>query len=88
MRSSTQSRIKSAQEAAYLIQVAKCVREQRQAKGMSRRELAEIADVSERYVAQIESAGGNVSILVLRRLARALNVPIERLLPDDAAPRS
>ncbi len=80
--------MKSAQEATFLRQVAKCIREQRQAKGMSRREVAEAADVSDRYVAQLESSGGNVSILVLRKLAHALDVPMERLLPDDLPPCS
>lgn len=79
--------MKSAEEATYLRQVAKCIREQRRAKGMSRREVAEAAGVSDRYVTQLESGGGNVSILVLRRLARALEVPMQRLLPDEL-PRS
>jgi XRE family aerobic/anaerobic benzoate catabolism transcriptional regulator len=47
---------------------------------MSRRELAEAAGVSDRYLTQLESGRGNVSILLLRRLARALDVPVERLL--------
>jgi XRE family aerobic/anaerobic benzoate catabolism transcriptional regulator len=75
--------MKSAQEATYLRQVAKCIREQRQAKGMSRRQVAESTGISDRYVAQLESGGGNVSILLLRKLAHALDVPMERLLPDD-----
>jgi XRE family aerobic/anaerobic benzoate catabolism transcriptional regulator len=80
--------MKSADEATFLRQVAKCIRERRHAKGLSRRELAEAAGVSDRYVSQLESGGGNMSILVLRKLARALDVPIVRLLPDDPAPRS
>jgi XRE family transcriptional regulator, aerobic/anaerobic benzoate catabolism transcriptional regulator len=87
MRASKPSR-KGAPEATYLRHVAARIREQRQQKGMSRRELSEAAGVSDRYVTQLESGRGNVSILLLRKLARALNVPIERLLPDDAPPRS
>jgi XRE family transcriptional regulator, aerobic/anaerobic benzoate catabolism transcriptional regulator len=75
--------VRGAQDETYLGHVAQRIREQRQAKGMSRRELAEAASLSDRYVAQIESGGGNVSILVLRKLARALDVPIARLLPDE-----
>lgn len=77
-----------AQEATYLRCVAERIREQRQAKGLSRHELAEAAALSDRYVAQLESGQANVSILVLRKLARALDVPMERLLPDDSPPRS
>jgi XRE family aerobic/anaerobic benzoate catabolism transcriptional regulator len=55
---------------------------------MSRRDLAEAAGVSDRYVAQLESGRGNMSILLLRRLAHALDIPLERLLPDDAPPPS
>lgn len=83
MRSSKPSPRKGAQEATYLRDVAERIREQRQAKGMSRRELAEAADISDRYVTQLERGKGNVSILLLRKLARALDIPIERLLPDD-----
>jgi XRE family transcriptional regulator, aerobic/anaerobic benzoate catabolism transcriptional regulator len=75
--------MRGAQDETYLRYVAERVREQRRARGMSRRELAETAGVSDRYVAQIESGRGNVSILVLRKLARALDVPMEHLLPQS-----
>ena len=75
--------MRGAQDETYLRYVAERVREQRQARGMSRRELAETAGVSDRYVAQIETGRGNVSILVLRKLARALDVPMEHLLPQS-----
>jgi XRE family transcriptional regulator, aerobic/anaerobic benzoate catabolism transcriptional regulator len=77
--------MKDAREATYLRHVAERIREHRQAKGISRRELAEAAGVSDRYVAQLESGRGNVTILLLRKIARALEVPMERLLPDDTS---
>jgi len=55
---------------------------------MSRRELAEAAGVSERYVTELELGRGNSTILLLRKLARALDIPIERLLADDAPQQS
>lgn len=85
-RSSNPSRMKDAQEATYLRHVAKRIREHRQAKGISRRELAEAAELSERYVTQLESGKGNVTILLLRKIARALDVSMERLLRDDTSP--
>jgi XRE family aerobic/anaerobic benzoate catabolism transcriptional regulator len=39
---------------------------------MSRRELARISGVSERYIAQIESGRGNVSIVLLLRISQAV----------------
>ena len=39
---------------------------------MSRRELARRSGVSERYIAQIEAGKGNVSIVLLLRIAHAV----------------
>ena len=39
---------------------------------MSRRELARRSRVSERYIAQIEAGKGNVSIVLLLRIAHAI----------------
>jgi transcriptional regulator with XRE-family HTH domain len=47
---------------------------------MSRRELARQSGISERYVAQIEAGKGNVSIVLLLRIAYAI-----RRAQDDAA---
>jgi XRE family aerobic/anaerobic benzoate catabolism transcriptional regulator len=55
---------------------------------MSRRVLAEAAGLSDRYLTYLESGQGNVTILVSRRLAHALNVPVEHLLADETPPRS
>ena len=38
-------------------------------RGMSRRELARLSGLSERYVAQIEAGRGNVSIVRLLRIS-------------------
>ncbi len=46
---------------------------------MSRRELARQSGISERYVAQIEAGKGNVSIVLLLRIAYAI-----RRAQDDA----
>lgn len=53
---------------------------------MSRKLLARTAGISERYIAQLESGSGNVSINLLRRIARATGVQLEELvteLPDQ-----
>jgi XRE family aerobic/anaerobic benzoate catabolism transcriptional regulator len=48
------------------------VREMRSLCGMSRKELARLSCISERYVAQIEAGKGNVSIVLLLRIAYAI----------------
>ena len=56
-------------ESEFLAQLGSRVREMRALQGMSRRELAHRAGLSERYVAQIEAGKGNVSIVRLLRIA-------------------
>ena len=56
-------------ESEFLRQLGDRVRATRALRGMSRRELAQRANLSERYVAQIEAGKGNVSIVKLLRIA-------------------
>ncbi|MGO9591229.1 MAG: helix-turn-helix transcriptional regulator [Candidatus Acidiferrales bacterium] len=62
------------------------VRQARARRGMTRKQLARDSGVSERYLAQIESGNGNISVLVLRRLAKALGMSVEVLLVEDREP--
>ena len=50
---------------------------------MSRRLLAQHAGISERYLTQLESGKGNVSVLLLRHIADALGLPLARLFEDE-----
>jgi XRE family aerobic/anaerobic benzoate catabolism transcriptional regulator len=50
---------------------------------MTRRVLAADADVSERYLAQLESGAANPSVAVLRRIADAMALPLVDLVADD-----
>ena len=70
----------------YLSLLGKRVRAARQARTLSRKQLAEFAEVSERYLAQLESGSGNASMLILRRIAAALRVPMAELLAEDRSP--
>jgi len=56
------------------------LRDLRARRGMSRRLLARDAGLSERYLAQLEGGTGNPSLLVLRSLAAALDVPLATVL--------
>ena len=62
------------------------VRQTRARRGMTRKQLARDSGVSERYLAQIEAGQGNISVLVLRQLAKALNVSVDVLLIEDPEP--
>jgi XRE family transcriptional regulator, aerobic/anaerobic benzoate catabolism transcriptional regulator len=53
---------------------------------MTRKMLARDSAVSERYLAQIETGKGNISVLVLRRLAKALNISVDSLLFEGPEP--
>jgi XRE family transcriptional regulator, aerobic/anaerobic benzoate catabolism transcriptional regulator len=72
----------AAVEEAYLMTVGQRVRSERQRLGLSRRALAESSGVSERYLAELERGAGNASLLVLRQVARALNVRVEYLASE------
>ena len=63
-------------------QIASKVRQARSNVHMSRRVLAEKSGVSQRYLAQLESAEGNISIALLLRVAMALDLQLEWLLKD------
>lgn len=52
-------------------------------RGMTRRILAQEANVSERHLANLESGTGNVSILVLAQVAQALDCSLAELLGDE-----
>ncbi len=70
-------------ENGFLAALGARVREQRERRGLARRVLAANAEVSERYLAQLESGSGNVSIVLLRRIALALGVGLGELVDDD-----
>ena len=59
------------------------IRGERARRGMSRKLLADHARISERYLTQLESGKGNVSVLLLRHIAAALGVPLARLVEDE-----
>lgn len=73
-------------ERAYLTVLGERVRGLRALRGMTRKILARDSGVSERYLAQLESGQGNVSILLLRQLAQALDTPLEALVRDGPEP--
>src|SRR6185312_14599702 len=64
----------------FLGSLGRRVREAREQRGMARKALSREADVSERYLAQLEAGEGNASIVLLRRIAAALGIRLVDLL--------
>jgi len=71
-------------EEEFLLAFGKRVREIRSRRAMTRKMVAREAGVSERHLAQIEAGEGNVSIVLLRRVAFALNTPLVDFFAPDA----
>src|SRR5471030_1259902 len=71
---------------AYLLRLGERVRTLRNQRGMTRKALAQHAKVSERYLAQLEAGLGNCSIVLLRRIARAIGLPVTQLVHEGAEP--
>ncbi|MBV8518107.1 MAG: helix-turn-helix transcriptional regulator [Acidobacteria bacterium] len=69
---------------AFLRTFGERIRAERARRGMSRKLLADHARMSERYITQIESGKGNISILLLRQVAAALGLPLSRLVEDES----
>jgi XRE family transcriptional regulator, aerobic/anaerobic benzoate catabolism transcriptional regulator len=69
-------------DTAFAGEVGRMVRLGRAKHGMSRRQLAQESGTSERYLAQIESGAGNPSVLVMRAIADALEIPLFEMLPQ------
>ena len=68
---------------AYLARVGARLRHVRALRGMTQRLLAARSGVSERQIALLEGGAGNISILLLRRLARALGTDVAALVAEQ-----
>lgn len=72
----------------YLRALGEHIRDLRVRRGMTRAILARDSGVSVRYLAQLESGQGNISILRLRQVALAMAMPLEEIIrvgPEPAA---
>jgi XRE family aerobic/anaerobic benzoate catabolism transcriptional regulator len=70
-----------ASEAHFLRTLGERVRTMRGLRGMSRKVLSSASGLSERYIAQLEAGQGNVSIVLLRRVAAAMAAHLEDIIP-------
>ena len=67
----------------FLISLGSRVRDLRSRCGLSRKALALQSEVSERHLAQLETGEGNISVLLLRRIASALGVSLDELFAPN-----
>jgi len=68
----------------FLSSLGRRVRELRNRRGMTRKQVSREADVSERHLAQLEAGEGNISVLLLQRIAEALHVPLAGLFAPQS----
>jgi XRE family transcriptional regulator, aerobic/anaerobic benzoate catabolism transcriptional regulator len=74
------------EQRATLAELGARVRAWRARRGMTRKQLAADSGLSERFLADVETGKGNVSINSLEAAARALNITIIDLLQDAPRP--
>ncbi len=69
----------------FLAALGERVKLLRARRGLTRKTLAQLADVSERHVANVESGVGNASIQFLRQLCSVLNCSLAEMTGDETA---
>jgi XRE family aerobic/anaerobic benzoate catabolism transcriptional regulator len=82
-KASAAQQLAPTREDDFLRILGRRVRQVRNRHGMTRKMVARDADVSERHLAQLEAGEGNVSIVLLRRIAAALNVSLVELFAPE-----
>jgi XRE family aerobic/anaerobic benzoate catabolism transcriptional regulator len=70
-------------DSLLLRDLAQRIRTLRKARSLTRKNLSQLAEVSERHLAQLESGEGNISVVLLNRIARALNTSLAELFAQD-----
>jgi XRE family aerobic/anaerobic benzoate catabolism transcriptional regulator len=77
----------SSDDNAYLRLLGERIHGLRASRGMTRKILSRDSSVSLRYLAQLEAGDGNISIIRLRQIAKAMDIPLEELIrigPEQA----
>jgi XRE family aerobic/anaerobic benzoate catabolism transcriptional regulator len=69
----------------FLVALGERLKLLRARRGLTRKALAQLADVSERHVANVESGVGNASIQFLRQLCTVLNCSLAEMTGDETA---
>ena len=69
----------------FLIMLGGHLRDLRARRGLTRKALAKMADVSERHLANVETGVGNASIQFLRQLTTVLNCTLAEMIGDETS---
>lgn len=69
----------------FLIALGERLRALRARRGLTRKALAKLADVSERHLANVESGVGNASIQLLRQITTVLDCTLAEMIGDETA---
>ncbi len=60
----------------------KKVSRERKKRGLSQEKLGEMANLHRTYIGMIERAEKNITLINIKKIAKALNIPISELLKD------
>ena len=74
---------KTRSEREFLERLGASIRSVRERSRLTRRQVAAAAQVSERYLGQLEAGEGNISIVLLRRVAESLGTPLADFLISE-----
>jgi XRE family aerobic/anaerobic benzoate catabolism transcriptional regulator len=69
----------------YLVTVGENIRKLRSRRGLTRKALAELANVSERHLASVEVGTANATIIFLRQLTQVLGCSLAEVIGDETA---
>ena len=64
-------------EKLFLIKISELIKKLRLEKGISQEELSNQIDIDRKYASLIEKGNRNVSILMLRKVTKGLNISLE-----------
>ena len=70
----------TAAEKKFLLQVGQKIREARNETGLSQEKFALVCKLDRTYISDVERGERNISLLNLRKIAKALMVPLSELL--------
>ena len=69
------------QEQIFLMKVGQQIRTARQETKLSQEKFAAVCKLDRTYISDVERGERNISILNLRKIAKALKVPVAQLIP-------
>src|SRR5262245_51971126 len=88
MGESTRSILHTLNHDGLLAEIGSRVRTRRTSMGWTLREIAERSGVSSRFLSDLETGKGNISVARLADVARALDVPLVSLMPSEEKQQS